>query len=90
MDVARAFYLNLTGQAVAPAKAHEGRKWIVEDFDLYSALRSLGDHGLSVGDWMRSLRGIQEAACFAFDDPLPFLLMPAADCFELYRRFRHG
>jgi predicted ATP-grasp superfamily ATP-dependent carboligase len=90
MDVARAFYLNLTGQAVVPAKAQEGRKWIVEDFDLYSALRSWTNCGLSVKDWMRSLRGIQEAACFAFDDPLPFLLMPAADCFELYRRFRHG
>jgi D-aspartate ligase len=89
MDVARAFYLNLTGQAVVPAKAHEGRKWIVEDFDLYSALRSLTGQGLSVEDWMRSFRGIQEAACFAPDDPVPFLLMPAADCFELYRWFRH-
>jgi hypothetical protein len=26
---------------------------------------------------------VQEAACFALDDPLPFLLMWLADCCEL-------
>src|SRR4029077_19384292 len=41
MDVARALYLDMTGQPVAPARAADGRKWIVEDFDLFSALRSV-------------------------------------------------
>ena len=88
MDVARALYLHLTGHPVSSAQAVEGRKWIVEDFDLFSALRSWRDRSLTLKDWVRSLRGVQESACFAFDDPLPFLLMPVADCWELYRWVR--
>jgi D-aspartate ligase len=88
MDVARALYLDMTGQSVAPSQAAEGRKWVVEDFDLFSALRSGRDRSLRVKDWVRSLRGVQEVACFALDDPLPFLLMGVADCCELYRWIR--
>lgn len=90
MDVARALYLHLTGQPVPPAQAAEGRKWIVEDFDLFSALRGWRDHTLTLQDWAKSLRGIQESACFAFDDPLPFLVMPVADCGEWYRWMRRS
>jgi D-aspartate ligase len=89
MDVARALYLHLTGQPVATAPAVEGRKWMVEDFDLFSALRSLRDGNLTLQDWASSFRGVQETACFAIDDPLPFLLMPIADCCELYRWIRN-
>ena len=89
MDVARALYMDLTGQPIAPAQVAEGRKWIVEDFDLFSALRSWREHALALKEWVRSLRGVREAACFAFDDPIPFLLMPVADCCELYRWIRH-
>jgi D-aspartate ligase len=85
MDVARALYLDMTGQPVPPAQAAEGRKWIVEDFDLFSALRSWKDGSLSLKEWAASFRGVQEAACFAFDDPLPFLAMGIADCGEFYR-----
>jgi predicted ATP-grasp superfamily ATP-dependent carboligase len=88
MDVARALYLDLTGRPVPPTQAAEGRKWLVEDFDLFSTFRSWCDHNLTMKDWMRSLRGVQEAACFALDDLLPFLLMPVADCCELYRWIR--
>ena len=85
MDVARALYLDTTGQPVPISQAAEGRKWIVEDFDLFSALRSKTEHGLTLKDWVRSLRGVQEAACFSLDDPLPFLVMGVADCCELYQ-----
>jgi len=85
MDVARALYWHLTGQGVFTSQAAEGRKWIVEDFDLISAFRSWRAGTLTFTDWVKSFRGIQEAACFAFDDPLPFLLMPVSDCLELYR-----
>ena len=88
MDVARALYLHLNGQPVAIAPVAEGRKWMVEDFDLFSALRSLRDGNLTLQDWANSFRGVQETACFAIDDPLPFLLMPIADCCELYRWIR--
>jgi predicted ATP-grasp superfamily ATP-dependent carboligase len=88
MDVARALYMDMTGQPVPPQKDAEGRKWIVEDFDLFSALHSGRTGALKLQDWIKSFRGVQEAACFAFDDPLPFLMMGVADCFELYQWIR--
>jgi hypothetical protein len=48
--VVRAQYLDTTGQPVAPAKAAEGRKWIVEDFDLLSAIRFRRDSSLKLKD----------------------------------------
>src|SRR5204863_3947033 len=39
MDVARALYLDLTGQPVPGGLAREGRRWLVEDHDLVSSLR---------------------------------------------------
>ena len=75
MDVARALYLDLTGQPVIPSAAREGRKWILEDADVLSSLRYLLDRKLTLRDWIKSFRGIQETAFFALDDPLPFVAM---------------
>jgi hypothetical protein len=61
----------------------------VEDFDLFSATRSWRDGMLRLADWVRSLHGVEEAACFALDDPLPFLAMGVADCCEFYRWSRN-
>jgi predicted ATP-grasp superfamily ATP-dependent carboligase len=88
LDVARALYLDMTGQAVPADAAADGRKWLVEDFDLLSSLRSWRDGVLTAAEWMRSFTGIEETACFAFDDPLPSLMMAVADGCELYRWFR--
>ena len=88
MDVARALYLEMTGQRITAADAEEGRKWMVEDFDLFSAFRSWRSGDLTLRDWAGSLRGVQEAACFALDDPLPFLRMGVDDGCELYRWIR--
>jgi predicted ATP-grasp superfamily ATP-dependent carboligase len=88
MDVARALYLDMTGQPVEPSTAAEGRKWWVEDFDLFSAIRSRRDGALKLKDWVTSFRGVEEAACFALDDPLPFLMMGVSDCCEFYRWLR--
>lgn len=89
MDAARALYLNLTGQDFAHSKTREGRKWIVEDFDLISAFRSWRNGAITLEEWARSLRDIDETACFALDDPVPFLLMPIADVCELFRWLRN-
>jgi predicted ATP-grasp superfamily ATP-dependent carboligase len=85
MDVVRALYLDMTGNPVPPTQTIEGRKWIVEDFDLFSAIRSFADGDLSLRDWAKSFTGIHEAACFASDDPLPFFMMALADCCELWK-----
>jgi D-aspartate ligase len=75
LDVARALYLHLTGQAVPqPAPAH-GRKWMVEDQDLESCVRYWRDGRLGAREWALSFRGVREAAWFARDDLRPFLAM---------------
>ncbi len=76
LDVARALYLDLTGQAVPSAQAREGRKWIVEANDLVSSWSDLRTRKLSPGNWIRSLRGVQEGAWLVWDDPIPALTLP--------------
>ncbi len=71
MDVVRALYQDMTGQAVVTAGTVENRKWIVEDFDLISALRYWHDGKLTLRGWRDSLRGIAETSYFASDDLLP-------------------
>jgi|SRR5579864_1644398 len=88
LDVSRALYLDMTGQSVPPATVSDGRKWMVEDFDLASAFLSRREKNLTLKDWLKSLKGIQETACFSIDDPLPVLLMAVTNCTELYRRAR--
>ena len=85
MDVARVLYLDMTGQPVPSSDPCVGRKWLVEDFDLLSSFRLWREGALTCKEWAKSLRGVQERACFALDDPLPLLWMWAADCSELYR-----
>lgn len=72
MDVARIYYLDVTGQAVPPVRPREGRKWMLED-DVASFLHYRRDGRLTLGAWARSLRGVEETAWFAFDDPSPLL-----------------
>ena len=86
MDVARALYLDLTGQPVPTAAARDGRKWIVEDHDVVSSLRYRRDGRLTVAAWLHSLRGIHEAAYLAADDRLPLFAMCARDAREFFRR----
>ena len=75
VDVLRALYLDLTGHAVPATSAPDGRRWLVEPLDVTSSVvyRRRGD--LTLSAWVRSLRGVQEAAWFARDDPRPFLAL---------------
>lgn len=75
IDVVRAMYLDLTGQKVEDAPAPEGRRWIVEDCDLISSYRYIRAGKLGLMEWLKSHKGIQETAIFAFDDPLPAFWM---------------
>jgi D-aspartate ligase len=75
MDVARAAYLDLTGQPVPESAAQNGRKWLVEPNDLKASLLYWREGSLTPGLWLQSLRGVEEAAWFAADDPLPFVAM---------------
>lgn len=86
MDVARALYLDLTGQEVVASPAAEGRKWIVEDLDMVSSYRYYREGSLSLADWIGSLRGVEEAAFICSDDPLPVAAMLVSRAAELIRR----
>jgi predicted ATP-grasp superfamily ATP-dependent carboligase len=77
LDVARAEYLDLTGQSVPFSEIVEGRKWFVEDRDLVSSVRYYYEKNLTFRQWLASFRGVQESAWFAWDDPSPFFMMCA-------------
>jgi predicted ATP-grasp superfamily ATP-dependent carboligase len=77
LDAVRALYLDLTGQAVPPSSATDGRKWANEPYDLVAAAQLAREGSLRGGEWLRSFRGVRETAWFAGDDPLPFLGMAA-------------
>lgn len=71
MDVARALYLDMTGQPVIGGTPHEGRKWIVEDQDLVSCLQYRKRGDLTVKEWIKSFQGVEEGGFFAADDFMP-------------------
>jgi len=75
MDVARALYLDLTGQPVLTGEPQDGRKWVVENFDLLSSPTYRRDGKLSLWQWIRTYQGVKEGAWFARDDMGPFVMM---------------
>jgi D-aspartate ligase len=77
-DVLRAAYLDLTGQPVPRSHVSDGRRWLVEPYDLAASARLLARGELSPSGWLRSLSGVEELAWWARDDPLPFLAMCAS------------
>jgi len=72
MDVARYLYLDKTGQPLPETTPRYGRKWVVEESDLESLAIYREEGTLSILDWIRSFRGVEEAAWFAADDLSPF------------------
>jgi predicted ATP-grasp superfamily ATP-dependent carboligase len=73
MDVVRACYLDLTGQHVPDMALQPGRKWMLED-DVVAAVRAIRSGRLSVAEWIRSIRDVQELQWFVKDDPVPVLM----------------
>jgi hypothetical protein len=57
---------------VSPGAPREGRKRVVEDYDVASALTLYRDGNLGVREWIRSFQGVQETCWLAQDDPAPF------------------
>lgn len=73
MDVVRACYLDLTGQAIPDMRQSVGRKWMLEE-DIFAAMSYAERGELGFGEWLWSLRGVQESNIFAIDDPLPIIV----------------
>lgn len=73
-DVVRALHADLGKRQVAADSPPEGRRWMVEPYDVLSALSS----GRSMARWPASVRGVRELAWFAPDDPRPAAAMARA------------
>jgi D-aspartate ligase len=86
IDVVRALYLDMAGEPVPSTTAREGRKWMVENYDLASSLRHFRDRNLTVREWARSIRGVEELAWFSVDDPAPFARMAWKNAATAVRR----
>jgi len=74
MDVARAMTLDLTGRPVPSSVVNTGRKWLAETTELPAALTYYRDGLIGPTTWVRSMRGIEEVAWFARDDPFPAIV----------------
>jgi len=74
-DVARALYLDFTNQPQPEVVRREGRRWMIEDFDLISSLHYYQEGSLRPLEWLRSFSGVQESAWFCWKDPAPFVVM---------------
>lgn len=74
-DVARVLYLDLTEQPYETGEPMPGRKWVLEGNDIISSVRYRRDGRLSARQWLSSLRGVEEGAWWAADDPIPFAAM---------------
>ena len=62
------------GLPVEPQRARTGVRWVRLATDLPNAVRDLRRGDLRAGDYLRSLRGVDTAAVWSRDDPLPALL----------------
>jgi D-aspartate ligase len=89
-DVVRAQHLDLTGRAIPAARQIEGRSFLAEIPDTVAALRYVRSGQLGVGAWWRSVRGVDEGAWFALDDPAPIALMAVRFVLERFPSFWRG
>lgn len=84
-DVARVMYADLDGIRVTTGRPRDGRRWLVENSDVASALRYARAGQLAPRAWLRSLRDVDELAWFARDDPRPLLSMTRMMAGKLHR-----
>jgi predicted ATP-grasp superfamily ATP-dependent carboligase len=74
LDVVRALYLDLTGNAVPAPVVRNGRRWFREDSELVAWRQYARLDGLTKRRWLEAYRGVEEASTFSLTDPLPFLV----------------
>jgi predicted ATP-grasp superfamily ATP-dependent carboligase len=74
-DVVRSMYLDFTGQPQPVVARRDGRRWLIEDYDLISSYHYHAEGSLDLLSWLRSFRGVEESAWFSWLDPFPAFLM---------------
>lgn len=71
-DVSRDLYLDLTGQPREKSTPREGRRWLIEDFDVVSSWWYHTEGTLTFREWVASFRDVEECAWWWWRDPVPF------------------
>ena len=76
VDILFTMYCDLTGQLLPENRIQKygNAKWIYLRRDLQSAFTYWRHGQLTIGEWLKSLRGKKKYALLDFSDPLPFLL----------------
>lgn len=69
-------YRDLLGEKIERVNSQKEKKWIFVWRDLLSAIKYMLKRQLSIGSWIKSLKGKKEYAIFRRDDPYPFLYFP--------------
>jgi predicted ATP-grasp superfamily ATP-dependent carboligase len=72
LDVVRAMHVDLTGRPLPEGHQVDGRRYIVEDLAVASAVAYRRDHAAAEPKFGLARAGV-ERAWLAFDDPLPAL-----------------
>ncbi|MCA9617928.1 MAG: hypothetical protein KC731_02835 [Myxococcales bacterium] len=72
MDVVRYLYMDKTGQPLPESRLRDGRRWFVEENDIFTFAAYRHEGILTPWEWIKSYRGVEESAWFALDDLAPF------------------
>lgn len=88
LDVVRAAYLDLTGQAVEAGDPVPGRRWVAEPNDVISFMLSRHNGAPGPLSWARDYRGVTEAAWWATDDVVPFAALAGQATSRAWQRGR--
>ena len=74
VDLIHTMYLDALERALPAAQAprRSGTKWIHWRRDLQSSFTKLRQGDLTLGQWLKSIRGPRAAAIFSWSDPVPF------------------
>lgn len=79
-------FQDLLGAEIEPVRARPGVRWVRLETDVPNACRDIWQGRLGIGDYVRSLRGVDTEAVFTWRDPLPGLFELALTPYLAVRR----
>jgi D-aspartate ligase len=74
VDFPYLLYLDQLGTPIEPVRARAGVRWVRLTTDIPTAIVEILGRRLSIGSYLRSLKGVDAEAVFSVTDPLPTVL----------------
>jgi D-aspartate ligase len=71
VDFPYLLYLDQLGTPITPVRARAGVRWVRLTTDIPTAIVEIFGRRLGIGEYLRSLKGIDAEAVFSLTDPLP-------------------